>query len=73
MKDNILSTSGKVFQKFTCQLTLQLSKPTSKFIRQLLCGVVFSGGLVLTHVASRVPQPVTTASITSRARLALLP
>jgi hypothetical protein len=68
MSASILQTSGKAFQKFTCHLTLQLSKPASKFIRQLLCGIVFSGELILTHVASRVPHKATIAAIAKRFR-----
>ncbi len=53
MKDNILSTSGKAFQKFISQLTEKLSKPKTKFITDLLCGILFSRNLILTHVASK--------------------
>ncbi len=38
MKDNILSTSGKVFRKFMLHLTEDLSKPKTKFIKDLLFG-----------------------------------
>ena len=55
MNDNIISTSGKAFQKFTSRLTQQLTKPKTKFIRQLLCGVLFSNNLILTNIASKVP------------------
>ena len=55
MNDNIISTSGKNFQKFISNLTQQLTKPKAKFISQLLCGVLFSNNLVLTNIASKVP------------------
>jgi len=55
MNDNILSTSGKAFQKFISHLTQQLTKPKTKFITQLLCGVLFSNNLILTNIASKVP------------------
>jgi len=68
MNDNILSASGKTFQKFISQLTNQLSKPKSKFIGQLLCGVLFSGNLILTNVASKVPHPGRLTAIAKRFR-----
>jgi len=57
MKDNILSTSGKAFQKFISHLTEKLSKPKTKFITDLLYGILFSSNLILTNIASKVPHP----------------
>jgi len=57
MNDNILSVSGRTFHKFIAYLTDQLSRPKTKFIRQILCGVLFSENLILTKVASKVPHP----------------
>jgi len=56
MKDNILSTSGKAFQKFILHLTEKLSKPKAKFITDLLCGILFANNLILTNIASKVPH-----------------
>jgi len=66
--NNILSTSGKVFQKFISQLTKNLTKPTSKFVTDLLCGMLFSYNMVLTNIAARVPQPTTITAIAKRFR-----
>jgi len=55
MNNNILSTGGRAFQKFTSHLTQQLTRPKAKFIRQLPCGVLFSNNLILTNIASKVP------------------
>jgi len=68
MNDNILSISGKAFQKFISHLTRKLTKPKTKFIRQLLCGVLFSTDLILTNVASRVPQAARLTAIAKRFR-----
>jgi hypothetical protein len=68
MNDNILSTSGKAFQKFISHLTQTLTKPKAKFISQFLCGVLFSTDLILTHVASMVPQAVRLTAIAKRFR-----
>ena len=68
MNDNILSTSGKVFQKFILHLTQQLTRPKTKFIRQLPCGVLFSNNLILTNIASKVPQPGRLTAIAKRFR-----
>lgn len=68
MNNNILSTSGKVFQKFIGHLTEDLTKPTTKFITELLCGMLFSYNLVLTNVAARVPQQTTITAIAKRFR-----
>jgi vacuolar-type H+-ATPase subunit D/Vma8 len=56
MNDNILSTSGKAFQKFISHLTEKLSKPKTKFITDLLCGILFASNLILTNIASKVPH-----------------
>lgn len=68
MNDNILSTSGKAFQKFISHLTEKLSKPKTKFIRDLLCGILFSNDLILTHTASKVPHPSRLTAIAKRFR-----
>jgi hypothetical protein len=68
MNNNILSTSGRAFQQFISHLTPKLPKPKAKFIRQLLCGVLFSTDLVLTNVASRVPQTARLTAIAKRFR-----
>ena len=68
MNDNILSVSGKTFHKFITYLTDQLSKPKTKFISQILCGVLFSENLILTNVASKVPQPGRLTAIAKRFR-----
>jgi len=47
MNDNILSASGRPFHKFIAYPTDQLSKPKTKFISQILCGVLFSENLIL--------------------------
>jgi hypothetical protein len=68
MNDSILSTSGKVFQKFISHLIQRLTKPKAKFIRQLLCGVLLLTDIVLTNAASRVPQAVRLTAIAKRFR-----
>ena len=68
MNDNILSTSGKTFHKFIAHLTDQLPKPKTKFISQILCGVLFSENLILTNVASKVPHPGRLTAIAKRFR-----
>jgi hypothetical protein len=68
MKDNILSTSGRAFQKFISHLSEKLPKPKTKFITDLLCGIIFSDDLILTHIASKVPHPSTLTAIAKRFR-----
>jgi len=68
MNDNILSASGRTFHKFIAYLTDQLSKPKTKFISQILCGVLFSENLILTNIASKVPQPSRLTAIAKRFR-----
>ena len=68
MKDNILSTSGRAFQKFISHLAEKLSKPKTKFIRDLLCGILFSNDLILTHIASKVPHSSKLTAIAKRFR-----
>jgi len=76
MNDNILSTSGKNFrrkaspsgQRFISHLTQKLSKPKTKFITDLLCGIMFSNNLILTHIASKVPHPSRITAIAKRFR-----
>jgi hypothetical protein len=55
MSNSIISIGGRVFQRFLYQLTPGLPKPNAKFIRNFLCGVLFSDNLVLTHIAAKVP------------------
>ena len=68
MNVNILSTSGKAFQKFIWHLTEKLPKPKTKFITDLLCGMLFSSDLILTNIASKVPQPSRLTAIAKRFR-----
>jgi len=68
MNDNILSASGKTFHKFIAYLTDQLSRPKTKFISQILCGLLFSENLILTNIASKVPHPSRLAAIAKRFR-----
>jgi hypothetical protein len=68
MNNNILSTSGRAFQQFISHLTPKLPKPKAKFIRQLLCGILFSTDLVLTNVASIIPQTARLTAIAKRLR-----
>jgi len=57
-----------VFQSFLSQLTSDLTKPNAKFIRDFLCGVLFSDNLVLTHVAAKVPCASKLTAIAKRFR-----
>jgi hypothetical protein len=68
MSSTILQTGGRAFQKFISKLTGQLSKPTTKFVRDLLCGILFSDNLVLTNLASKVPLDSTVTAIAKRFR-----
>jgi len=68
MNGNILSASGRTFHKFIGYLTDQLSRPKTKFISQILCGVLFSGDLILTNVASKVPHSGRLTAIAKRFR-----
>lgn len=68
MNDNILSTSGKAFKKFISNLTEKLPRPKAKFITDLLCGVIFSDDLILTHIASKVPHPTRLTATAKRFR-----
>ena len=68
MNNNILSTSGKLFQKFISHLSQKLPKPKTKFITELLCGILFSNDLILTHIASKVPHPSPLTAIAKRFR-----
>ena len=56
MNRNILSTGGKTFQKFIWHLTEKLPKPKAKFITDLLCGILFSDDLILTHIQPKHRQ-----------------
>lgn len=68
MNNNILSTSGRAFQKYISHLTGHLTRPKTKFIQQFLCGVLFSDDLILTNVASKVPQTSRLTAIAKRFR-----
>jgi len=68
MSNNIISTGGKVFQKFLSQLTSDLTKPNARFIREFLCGVLFSDNLVLTNIAAKVPCAGKLTAIAKRFR-----
>jgi hypothetical protein len=68
MNDAILASSGRVFQRFVSSLAVQLTKPKAKFVRQLLCGILFSNRLVLTDVASRIPCDSKLTAIAKRLR-----
>jgi len=68
MNNNILSVGGKTFHKFITYLTDQLSKPKTKFISQILCGLLFSENLILTNVASKVPHLGRLTAIAKRFR-----
>jgi hypothetical protein len=65
---DIVKRSGKAFNKFISSLTQGLSKPKTKFIAELLCGIVFSGNLILTNIASKVPCPGRLTAIAKRFR-----
>lgn len=68
MSKSIISTGGRVFQSFLSQLTSDLTKPNAKFIRDFLCGALFSDNLVLTHVAAKVPCTSKLTAIAKRFR-----
>lgn len=68
MSSTILQIGGRVFQKFVSNLAENLSKPLSKFIRDLLCGILFSDDLILTNLASKIPHKSTITAIAKRLR-----
>jgi hypothetical protein len=68
MVDSILQTTGKPFQKFILYLSENLSKPKAKFVTELLCGILFCDDLILTHIASKVPNPSRLPAIAKRFR-----
>ena len=68
MSNSIISIGGRVFQRFLSQLTPGLPKPNAKFIRDFLCGVLFSDNLVLTHIAAKVPCASRLTAIAKRFR-----
>ncbi len=68
MDDRILRRSGRSFQTFVSILSENVSKPTAKFIRSFLCGALFSGDLILTHVAGQVPEPTRLTATAKRFR-----
>jgi len=49
--DHLLRRSGRSFQSFLSVVNENVSKLTAKFVRSFLCGVLFGGDLILTHVA----------------------
>ena len=68
MNNNIISSGGRVFQRFLSQLTTDLTKPNAKFIREFLCGVLFSDNLILTNIAAKVPCASKLTAIAKRFR-----
>jgi hypothetical protein len=68
MDDRILRRSRRSFQAFVSILCDGVSKPTAKFIRSFLCGALFSGDLILTHVAGHVPDSVRLTATAKRFR-----
>lgn len=68
MNKDILRTCGKSFQRFVSCLTNQVTKPTTKFVSQLLCGMLFCSDLILTHVSSRVPDRSRLTAVAKRFR-----
>ena len=68
MSKSIISIGGKVFQRFLSQLTSGLPKPNAKFIRDFLCGVLFSDNLILTNIAAKVPCASKLTAIAKRFR-----
>jgi len=66
--NDIVKTSGKAFNKFILSITKGLSKPKTKFIADILCGTIFSGNLILTNIASKVPHPARLTAIAKRFR-----
>ena len=65
---DIVKTSGKAFNKFTRYIAKGLNKPKTRFVTELLCGIVFSDDLILTHIASKVPHPARLTAIAKRFR-----
>jgi hypothetical protein len=54
MSETILRCGARRFQRFVQKLTEGVNKPAVKFTTELLCGLLFSPDLVLTHIAARV-------------------
>jgi hypothetical protein len=65
---HIVKISGKAFNKFISSIAKGLSKPKTKFTAELLCGIIFSGNLILTNIASKVPHPGRLTAIAKRFR-----
>jgi len=65
---HIVKTSCKAFNKFISSLANGLSKPKTKFIAELLFGIIFSDDLILTNIASKVPHPGRLTAIAKRFR-----
>jgi len=54
MSSTTLQNGGRAFQKFVSHLTRPLSKPAARFVRDLLCGILFSDNLTpLSHITDR--------------------
>ena len=68
MSENILRLGGGHFKRFVCRFTEGLNKPAVKFIMELLCGLLFTPDLILTHVASHVPQRARLSAVAKRLR-----
>ena len=66
--NHIVKTSAKSFNKFISSITKGLSRPKTKFTTELLCGIIFSGNLILTNIASKVPRPGRLTAIAKRFR-----
>jgi len=65
---HIVKTSAKTFNKFISCIVEGLTKPKGKFVMHLLFGLLFTGDLILTNIASRVPYPSHIAAIAKRFR-----
>jgi len=66
--NHIVKTSAKSFNKFISSIAKGLPKPKKKFTTELLCGIIFSGNLILTNIASKVPHPGRLTAIAKRFR-----
>lgn len=65
---HIVKTSAKTFNKFILFIAEGLSKPKAKFTAELLCGIIFSDNLILTDIASKVPDLSSLTAIAKRFR-----
>jgi hypothetical protein len=66
--NNIIPKAGRSFKQFADKLTEGVSVPEAKFIRDILCGIIFSRDLILTHVGSSVPDGRSIAATAKRFR-----